>query len=232
MKNRRRRTAGYMAVLLALLCGMVYCPEPAGAVQAAEQVELPEEPQPEAELPEESDADEPETNGEGGQQEEAPLETMEGNSEAEQDQEQDWDQETVGVSEHTYGGAPETLYPYRSGYYDLLVYDGAKWGRYRIGVQVGARIPGSASYYLYYSMSLIGGEDLGITIAQEDYATMYDNADGYPEEVRQYHLPVRFIHEKTGYHLRRRIPPGAIRLILREWGIIPVILLWIPMDVV
>lgn len=216
MKNRRRRTAGYMAALLALLCGMVCCPESAGAVQAAEQVELSEEAQTEAELPEESDADEPERNGGGGRQEEAPPETMESNSESERDQEQD--QETVGVSEHTYGGAPETLYPYRSGYYDLLVYNGAKWGRYRIGVQVGARIPGSASYYLYYSMSLIGGEDQGITIAQEDYATMYDNADGYPEEVRQYHLPVRFIHEKTGYHFEAADTSGCYQTYFKGMG--------------
>ncbi|MDE7434376.1 MAG: InlB B-repeat-containing protein [Lachnospiraceae bacterium] len=99
-----------------------------------------------------------------------------------------------------YGAGTETLYHSRNGYFDLLVRDGDRSGRYRIEVQVGERIQDSPSYSLYYRMTLMEGEDLGITIEERGYATMYDNAVGYPQEVRQYHLPIRFHHNKRGYH--------------------------------
>lgn len=99
-----------------------------------------------------------------------------------------------------YAASAETFYHNRNGYFDLLVHDADKSGRYRIEVQIGERMQDSPSYSLFYHMTLIEGDDLGITIEDAGYATMYDNAVGYPEEARQYHLPVRFHHNKRGYH--------------------------------
>lgn len=175
MKNKRGRLWRILTFLLTFLCAIGHCREPVAVVWADACTELPEEC---SELPEEEKQEQSET-----------LQP-----------EQHEIAEDPEVAEHTYADMAETLYPYRNGYYDLLVYDGAKWGHYRIYVRVGARIPGSVSYDLYYDMQLIDGEELGITIEPGTYATMYDRADGYPEEVRQYHLPVRFVHEKTGYH--------------------------------
>lgn len=204
MRGKKINRVRHLAVFLAILCGLTCFQEPVEAARAAERILLQEDGPAEPEVPPE------EGNSAGGP--EAPPE------EAGAVPEPEALQEELCVSEAAYGGIPETLYPRRNGYYDLLVYDGTKSGRYRIYVQVGTRVPGSASYSLSYSMSLTEGEDLGITIAPEAYATRYDNADGYPEEVRQYHLPVRFIHEKQGYHFEAADTSGCYQTYFSGMG--------------